>query len=1041
MDRGQVTLARRLRALTARRTGLAVCLWGEPGIGKTHAAQALLRETPCRGLSLPARAPLADLARALPRPARLPAWAGRVLERLQNGEAVDGAGAVDALGAALAGLAPFVLHLEDLHESGAEPLERTSALARLVVCTRGVGLLVTSRAPSPEGLEALRLRPLDRAASDALLEAASGAPLPPGALAWLFGRAAGNPLFTLEYFRLLARQGHLWNDGQRWRWRAPAGELMPVTVEALIERALQEAAPSRELREVVSAQALLPPGADRALLAAVTGLSPAALEATQAELERRGVLSLGHFAHPLYREVGLRSLDADGRRAVARRALEALRHDPEQAAAFVEAADLPPADALTVLEGAAWAAFSAGRTAQAARLWARATGHAGGDEQARLALQAARALETIDPPEALRLARLAADLRPGDPDAALYLAGRLVQRSRRLADADEVLAGLPEAVRSGPAWTAWQVSFLMGGGQYREALDLWTAHLNLHDELNPALLYSVAVCLVQTGQLAGAAELAARGLTLTQMTPTQRASLLNVSSMICAFQGEPDAAAAHLDEALSLARAHGLSQMLGALLQNRAKNLERTEHFAEALAAAQESWQAYGEAGDSLRHANAGVLVAGHLLEFGRHDEAETILLDSLGVLERQEPSRFLVVAQVTLVGLYLDWQPPHGAVLALKLARSALDHVRRLGPAAGVTAFALASLARAEAWAGDAGAALAHAGEAVDLARQAPDESTFLAPAALAAAHAAHGQSQQARAALAEALAAAKAGNFVLDSRRLALEAARLSDDVRAAREVCAWFAARGLMNGVRLARRAFPELASEPDPSVRDVSAASHAFPTLCLEVLGPLRCGPPGQTVPVRGRKRRELLAALLEARLRGRQELARTGLLDLLYPGADDLQAAASLRELVHQTRLTLGPGVIQTTPAGYALGEVGSDAAAFLEEGDTRLWRGTYLQDAAFEGDGTISDALHLALRARVEAALETDPPEAARAARLLLEADPYDLGALRLTLHALRAAGNHRSLTRAYADARARLNEVGEPLPERWTDFLTPQPA
>ena len=67
---------------------------------------------------------------------------------------------------------------------------------------------------------------------------------------------------------------------------------------------------------------------------------------------------------------------------------------------------------------------------------------------------------------------------------------------------------------------------------------------------------------------------------------------------------------------------------------------------------------------------------------------------------------------------------------------------------------------------------------------------------------------------------------------------------------------------------------------------------------------------------------------------------------------------------------------------------------------------------------------------------EADPKEAARLGRLLLEADPYDLETLRLTLEALRRAGNHRSLSRLYEKARARMLEVGERLPADWQDFL-----
>jgi len=204
--------------------------------------------------------------------------------------------------------------------------------------------------------------------------------------------------------------------------------------------------------------------------------------------------------------------------------------------------------------------------------------------------------------------------------------------------------------------------------------------------------------------------------------------------------------------------------------------------------------------------------------------------------------------------------------------------------------------------------------------------------------------------------------------------------------------------------------------------------------------MRLGPLGAGLPVRGQKRQHLLVALLEAQWRGQPEVTRLALMDALYPGAGEAQARASLRELIHQTRASFGPGVIQTTPDGYALGAVTSDAALFLEGGDTRLWRGLAPQDAgAGEHGGAMNEALHLALGRHIEAAMCTDPQEAARAARLLLDAEPYDLDILRLALKALRTAGNHRSLSRVYGAAHARLREVGERLPERWSEFLQGQ--
>jgi hypothetical protein len=128
----------------------------------------------------------------------------------------------------------------------------------------------------------------------------------------------------------------------------------------------------------------------------------------------------------------------------------------------------------------------------------------------------------------------------------------------------------------------------------------------------------------------------------------------------------------------------------------------------------------------------------------------------------------------------------------------------------------------------------------------------------------------------------------------------------------------------------------------------------------------------------------------------------------------------------------------TTMNGYALGNLKTDVETFLETGNTQLWRGVYLEGLLLETSDTVRESLYLALRTRAEALLETDPIEATRVGRLLCEADPYDLEALRLTATGLRAGQNHRSLSRFYDAARTRFLEIGEVLPARWQDFLTP---
>ena len=228
-----IRIAKRLTGLIAKRPGLVVGLWGEPGIGKTHTVKGLLRETPCRNLSLHATTSPTDLARALPKPTKLAVWAERTLERTVKREHVEISTLTDAIGAILSGLAPFVLHLEDLHEASPTQLEFVQALAKIIPRLKGVGLIVTSREQPPTGFEAVRLEPFSSQAMQVMLKAEVSADLPSEALEWIQARAAGNPLFSLEFFRYLSRQGFVWSDGQKWRWRTPSLEIMPVSVEAL----------------------------------------------------------------------------------------------------------------------------------------------------------------------------------------------------------------------------------------------------------------------------------------------------------------------------------------------------------------------------------------------------------------------------------------------------------------------------------------------------------------------------------------------------------------------------------------------------------------------------------------------------------------------------------------------------------------------------------------------------------------------------------------------------------------------------------------
>ncbi|WP_420836710.1 AfsR/SARP family transcriptional regulator, partial [Calidithermus terrae] len=201
------------------------------------------------------------------------------------------------------------------------------------------------------------------------------------------------------------------------------------------------------------------------------------------------------------------------------------------------------------------------------------------------------------------------------------------------------------------------------------------------------------------------------------------------------------------------------------------------------------------------------------------------------------------------------------------------------------------------------------------------------------------------------------------------------------------------------------------------------------LTIRVLGGVGLEREGEPLPLRARKRLEILCYLLEARVAGRAEVSGLELAEAFYPAAEEARAKATLKQQVHLIRMTLGPDAVRSTPGGYALGAVHSDAEEFLRGGDTRLWRGPYLERLAEGWHGGVREALTQALRSRAEALLESAPQEASRLAQILLGMEPYDTGFLQLGLRAARQSGSPKAAARLYKEAQERFLEVGEALP------------
>ena len=1026
-------ISRQLVAVVSRRTGMALGIWGEPGIGKTHAAQTVLERVPCRHLALHATLSSAQFAAALPQAPALPAWARAHLTRLERGEPLETGTFAATLAAVLGALAPFVLHLEDAHEADPERFEVIEALAWAVTRMRGVGLLVTSRAELPEPFHNHRLEPLSMVETLAVLEQELKSAPPQDGAEWVFGRTRGNPLFTLEFLRYLTRQGFMWSDGERWNWRAPPEDFMPITVDAIISQLTLSLTETPEIRAALEARAILPgelaPGMLHAVWAKVAGIGREPLLVAATALEQGGVLNNFRFAHPLFAEITKRDMPTARRTLYAARALSELEViDPVVAADYVDDAGFEPSEVVIRLERLGRQLRDAGDLNRAAHLLGLAAERSTGEKRSQLALEAAHCLQPGDSHrQRVRLLQLALEAQPCNRDARYGLAMAHAIMGK-VEEVKTLIAGLPEIEQTEARWV--NIVFRAQTRSHRsvEASQTWRDHPELVEF--PRNISYAAEVYANLGDFENAEVLIAQALEMTDLSATHRAISLGMLGFIRSEQGQLEEAQRLHDSGLALARAASRSANLASSHYNRAFNLTRLGRHRDAIESLTEAIDLMDQAGNFQYGANARTALGVILARLGQFIEAETIMLEGYQTLSRLEVTHALANAEWSLGLLYAQWRPPHGGVLALKFSRDAVKHARELANPRCLGG-ALPAAARVEAWAGDPARALALAQEARGLGLNSEDDA-FACNVALAVALEANGRIDAALSQWKDAIRSTR----VLEYRREAeLACARLVQDRQRGLELLEWFRERGLMEMLITAQRQWPEFASDANGS--DLHQADR--PSVRLEVLGTVRLERDGQPVPTRARKRLEILAYLLETRIAGRSEASALELIDALGSDAPEPEARNSLKQQVYMIRSSLGAESIISTPNGYALGAVSSDAEDVLQSGDPSLWRGAYL-DGFDEGWRLeVREALTLGLRCAIEKSGSIEPREIARIGAILCEMEPYDLDTLRSVVQALEVAGDTRSARRLFRDGRSRLAQIGEFLPQTMEGFVMNQ--
>lgn len=1011
-------VARRLKGLIIKRPGMVFGLWGEAGIGKTHCATQLLRESQCKNISLHATTALSNLARALPKPKTLPIWTTRILEKLELGEALSIEQTTSTFGAVLSGIAPFVLHLEDVHEASLERLEWIVAMAKVVTRLKGVALVVTSRTHPPEPFEAIRLEKLDFEAVKTLLETEARSILPLEALEWIHGKAAGNPLFTLEFFRFLTRQGFVWTDGQKWRWRTPEHEIMPVTVEALLQEMLEQALTNPIFMDVIVVKTMLPRGSSLELWSNTVGISQVNFEYVRTELSKFGVLINDEFAHPLFGEVVGQNISFEKKKTFARKALNFLDNNPLFAVPLIKDAELHRAESQQWMERSAAQAESLGNASLACDLRIQALDYYDPADRLRKGLKLAHDVKTFSLLKASILFERFNSQFPNDVFVraeVLALLGRFSEAERLL---NEMSISHTEQI--------WLEHFLMIHSDAEDnngVVTLWNRHEQLHLSINPRFLYKVAQSLIQVSRFQDAARLLEVAL---QKLPSLelKADLFVSKGILEHFFGNSDLSEHYYTQAKAIYESTKNIFGLGCVFYRLGVLNYYQASLSEAVVFLQKSMKLFAELGHQAQSLQSQVMLGASHTELGQFQQAEIDLLEVEEQLGKTSFHSIWIQACTSLSFLYRGWDVPYGTVLALRFSQAALQVAREINNPR-LVANCLYHASKSETFAQNPYTGLQLADDCLELATEL-DYPAMLAYSNHARYQAllALGRRDEALIALRTAEVKTRFQGSINDADFYAIEIECLTGNLETSRVQLNTMIKKENFLYADLALRAFPELELETHAAI-EVSYLSLTTLGL-IQIEGNL----------IRGRKRQELLLLLLEARVTGKSELTRLEFFDALYPNDPEDRAASSLKELIRGTRASLGADVIQTTQNGYAIGQVTSDIEEFFKTGDSSLWRGAYLQGLGFSGSKNVRESLELALQNCIQKLLETNSKEAARVSRILLEMNPYDLEILRLCILAFKACENYKTLGRVYNEARTRFADLGEILPERWQDFL-----
>ncbi len=1018
-------ISNRLQPILSKKTSVFLAVWGEPGIGKTHTAQAALREIACRSISLAATTSFEKILKLLPKPQKLPTWVQIQLQRIDKQETIPKKAIFESLIAVITHLVPFVLHLEDLHEMSSEQQAELNQLTQALTRVRGVGLLATSRTCPEDFPIQLFLEQATTEEIRDLLTKEMATQIPQSALDWILQRSQGNPLFALEFLRYLTRAGSLWSDGTQWYWRAPNNDFLPLTVQALIEQRLQQVNQDSALQSILTIRALLPaePFANfESVWQALSEVSASDWQEKYGILQIQKLLINHNFVHPLFNEVIQQQISMSQKQKFAKQLIQILKTiQPEIAVSYLDMAQLPNHQAVEILELAIADAIRTGKRTLQAQLQVQIVKLLPIEKQVLAAIKAGEALMQVGR-NATEIAHWANSLSPNNLDIVRILV-KSTYNTGQTPHGFEILRAVSADQQETSRWKALYFETLVAAANYQEAVNYWQTNSDLHAIAQAGTLERVIIAYREIGQHSEGNKILHQALNRTDLTEQEHIGLLEQKANALIMQGQLQEAFDLLGQLVEKAKQLEMLDSITVFLYNRANIGRVIGQFSIARDSILEALVLTHQAGHIVRGAWMQNILGMLQTDLGEYQAAESTLLEARDIHLRQNFPSAISSCAKALTRLYCIWQQPYSEFMARKYSKEAMLLDRQEQTPMSLT-LGLLGCAEVEAHYGQSQDALTFCNQALEIIR-----SKSVAPLE-AAAYLLRGRiykkindTMSAESDLLQALSFSQKTKSEIEIHLIELQLADLSQNKNTLQDKLNYFQKQSLYGHIQ-------------EFMVTQTTTQTPSNNTMQINVLGTINLENAQQPLKIRGRKRLECLAYLLETRLVGRSEATTADLCQALYPELSDSESKAALKQLVFQIRTQIGTEIIQSTTNGYTLGEISSDIELFLKNQDSSLWRGAYLSGFGQGWFSTVQETLLYALKNTVEILAESNPQEAARLGMIWREIEPYDLEALELTMRAYQSAGHNSSMKKLFDTARSQFLEVGIELSHLASDFL-----